>query len=285
MEQAQNTVVYGKNAVTELLKSGGGVDTVYLADGMAPAAASYYTALAKEAGAAVKRVHTAKLRALCGTENHQGVAAFASAVEYASLDDLLALAAQRGEDPFLLLADGVEDPHNLGAMIRTALLAGAHGIVIPKRGGAQVTPIVGKTSAGASVVLPVNVEGGLLLMGDVHACQGDGEITGCALECQGTIEARITLLSREEAGFVNCPQVNSEEFIGSVGLPGCADLTAAMKVGYTDLIRRMERDYGIAPCDGYMLLNLAGEVRVGNEMSCLCKIRRDVLKKYGRQEG
>ena len=155
MEQAQNTVVYGKNAVTELLKSGGGVDTVYLADGMAPAAASYYTALAKEAGAAVKRVHTAKLRALCGTDSHQGVAAFASAVEYTSLDDLLALAAQRGEDPFLLLADGVEDPHNLGAMIRTALLAGAHGIVIPKRGGAQVTPIVAKTSAGASMVLPI----------------------------------------------------------------------------------------------------------------------------------
>lgn len=138
---------------------------------------------------------------------------------------------------------------------------------------------------GASVVLPVNVEGGLLLMGDVHACQGDGEITGCALECQGTIEARITLLSREEAGFVNCPQVNGEEFIGSVGLPGCADLTAAMKAGYTDLVRRMERDYGIAQCDGYMLLNLAGEVRVGNEMSCLCKIRRDVLKKYRGQEG
>lgn len=110
MEQAQNTVVYGKNAVTELLKSGGGVDTVYLADGMAPAAASYYTALAKEAGAAVKRVHTAKLRALCGTENHQGVAAFASAVEYASLDDLLALAAQRGEDPFCCWRTGWRTP-------------------------------------------------------------------------------------------------------------------------------------------------------------------------------
>ena len=132
---------------------------------------------------------------------------------------------------------------------------------------------------GATVVLPVNVDGGLLLMGDVHACQGDGEITGCALECQGTITAKITLANAQEAGYVNCPQVNTEDTIGSVGLPNCSDLTAAMKMGYTDLIRRMERDYGIAACDGYMLLGLAGEVRVGNEMSCLCKISRKALDK------
>ena len=154
-DSRETTIVYGKNAVTELLRQGDGVDTVYLAEGLSPAVANYYTALAKEAGAAIKRVHAAKLRGMCGTENHQGVAAYASAVEYATLEDLLANAAARGEDPLILLADGVEDPHNLGAMIRTALLAGAHGIVIPKRGGAQVTPIVAKTSAGASMVLPI----------------------------------------------------------------------------------------------------------------------------------
>ncbi len=130
------------------------------------------------------------------------------------------------------------------------------------------------------VVLPVNVEGGLLSVGDVHACQGDGEITGCALECQGTVKVRVTLLSREEAHYVGCPQVNTDEWIGSIGLPNCSDLTAAMKIGYTDLVRRMEREFGIAQCDGYMLLNLAGEVRVGNEMSCLCRINRRFLKKY-----
>ncbi len=133
---------------------------------------------------------------------------------------------------------------------------------------------------GATVVLPVNVEGGLLSVGDVHACQGDGEITGCALECQGTVKVRVTLLSREEAHYVGCPQVNTDEWIGSIGLPNCSDLTAAMKIGYTDLVRRMEREFGIAQCDGYMLLNLAGEVRVGNEMSCLCRINRRFLKKY-----
>ena len=148
-------LVYGKNPVTELLKSGAGVDTVLLADGLAPQVASYYTALAKQAGAVVKRVHPAKLRSLCGTESHQGVAAFASMIRYATLDEVLASAAEKGEDPLLVLADGIEDPHNLGAVIRTALLCGAHGVVIPKRGGAQLTPTVIKSSAGAATRLPV----------------------------------------------------------------------------------------------------------------------------------
>ena len=86
------SLVYGKNPVTELLKSGSGVDTVLLAEGMAPAVAAYFTAMAKEAGATVKRVHPNKLRLMTGTESHQGVAAFASEIEYASVEDLLAAA-------------------------------------------------------------------------------------------------------------------------------------------------------------------------------------------------
>lgn len=154
-DREENTLAYGKNAVTELLKSGAGVDTVFLQDTMQPAQAGYYTAMAKQAGAVVKRVHAAKLRGMCGTESHQGVAAYGASVEYQSLDTLLQMAAERGEQPFLVLADGVEDPHNLGAVIRTALLCGAHGIVIPKRGGVSITPTVLKSSAGAAVRLPV----------------------------------------------------------------------------------------------------------------------------------
>ncbi|MGN0662143.1 MAG: 23S rRNA (guanosine(2251)-2'-O)-methyltransferase RlmB [Faecalibacterium sp.] len=157
-EEAPETgksLVYGKNPVTELLKSGAGVDTVLLAEGMAPAVASYFTALAKEAGAAVKRVNPGKLRLMTGTDSHQGVAAFASAISYATVEDLLAAARAKGEPPFLVLSDGIEDPHNLGAVMRSALLCGAHGIVIPKRGGAQVTPTVIKSSAGAAERLPV----------------------------------------------------------------------------------------------------------------------------------
>ena len=154
-QQKDTSLVWGKNPVAELLKSGAGVDTVLLADGMAPQTASYYAALAKQAGAVVKRVHPAKLRSLCGTDSHQGVAAFASLIHYVTVDQLLAAAAEKGEDPLLVLADEIQDPHNLGAVIRTALLCGAHGVVIPKRGGAQLTPTVLKSSAGAAARLPV----------------------------------------------------------------------------------------------------------------------------------
>lgn len=155
-EQERNTdLVYGKNPVAELLKSGAGVDTVMVGESLAPQQAAYYAALAKQAGAVVKQVKNAKLRALCGTDSHQGVAAFASSVEYATLESLLGIAAERGEAPFLVLCDGVEDPHNLGAIIRSALLCGAHGVVIPKRGGVAVTPTVMKSSAGAAARLPV----------------------------------------------------------------------------------------------------------------------------------
>ena len=148
-------LIYGKNPVAELLKSGAAVDTLLLSEGMASQQAGYYIALAKQAGAVVKRVHPAKLRALCGAESHQGVAAYAAAVEYASLDSLLDAARDAKEDPFLVLADGIEDPHNLGAVIRSALLCGAHGLVIPKRGGSAVTSTVLKSSAGAAARLPI----------------------------------------------------------------------------------------------------------------------------------
>ena len=153
--EQDTALVWGKNPVTELLKSGSGVDTVLIAEGMAPAVAAYYTALAKDAGATVKRVHPNKLRLMTGTESHQGVAAFASEIEYVTVDDLMAAAKDKGEAPFLVLSDGIEDPHNLGAVMRSALLCGAHGIVIPKRGGASVTPTVIKSSAGAAERLPV----------------------------------------------------------------------------------------------------------------------------------
>ncbi len=145
------TPVFGKNAVVQLLKSDKGTDTVFIQEGMNKAQASYYTALAKEVGATVKHVHTAKLNKLCKSENHQGVAAFGAQIEYCAIDDILHVAAQKNEEPFIIIADGIEDPHNLGAIIRSAFLCGAHGIIIPKRGGASITPVVIKSSAGAAL--------------------------------------------------------------------------------------------------------------------------------------
>ncbi len=151
----ENLPVYGRRAAAELLKSGTPVDTVLLAGNLDDKTAGYYTALAKAAGAVVKRTEPGRLDALCGAGRHQGVAVFAANITYASLDDLLAAAAEKGEKPFLLLADGVTDPQNLGALLRTALLCGAHGAVIEKRGAVAVTPVVMKASAGAAALLPV----------------------------------------------------------------------------------------------------------------------------------
>ena len=145
--------LYGRNAVAELLKSGAAVDTVLLSETMDAKMAGYYTALARQAGAVVKRTLPARLTSLCGSEHHQGVAAFAGEISYASLEDLLAM--DTGKPPFFLLADGVEDPHNLGALLRTAMLCGVQGVVIPKRGAVPVTPTVVKASAGAATHIPV----------------------------------------------------------------------------------------------------------------------------------
>jgi 23S rRNA (guanosine2251-2'-O)-methyltransferase len=148
-------VVYGKNPVTELLKSGAAVDTVYLSDSLNERLQAYYAALAKQSGAVVKKADSKKLTNLCNTNNHQGIVAFAADIEYRDIEDILSAAREKKEDPFIVLCDGIEDPHNLGAIIRSAFLMGAHGVVIPKRGGVSVTATVIKTSAGAALHLPV----------------------------------------------------------------------------------------------------------------------------------
>lgn len=151
----KSEVIYGKNPVTELLKSKAGVDTVFISESLNPSVQNYYIALAKECGAVVKKVHPMKLKSLCQSENHQGIAAYASTIEYVSLNQIVKIARDKGEAPFIIVCDGIEDPHNLGAIMRSAYLMGAHGIVIPKRGGVSVTGVVHKTSAGASMHMPV----------------------------------------------------------------------------------------------------------------------------------
>lgn len=154
-DQADETLVCGKNAVAELLQSGAPIDTVYLSDSLPQPVAAYYTALGRQAGAVVKPVHAAKLRGMTGMENHQGVACRAAAIPFVEPQDMLRAAADAGCDPLLVLADGVEDPHNLGAILRTALLCGAQGAIIPRRGGSGITPTVMRASAGAAALLPV----------------------------------------------------------------------------------------------------------------------------------
>ena len=139
----------GRNALTEALRSGRTIDKVFIAAGETDRGLQHLAAQAKEAGAVVVPVDRRKLNAMSTTGAHQGVIALAAAREYASIDDILQVAADRGEAPLIVICDELSDPHNLGAIIRSAECAGAHGVIIPKRRSVGLTAVVAKTSAGA----------------------------------------------------------------------------------------------------------------------------------------
>lgn len=151
----EEAVLAGRNAVLEALKAGRALTAVYVARGERGASLGAIASRAKELGVPVKEADARKLDFMCAGAAHQGVVAVAAAHAYATLDDIFALAASRGEAPFLIVADGLEDPHNLGAVLRVAECAGAHGVVIPRRGGVGLTWAVGKASAGAVEYVPV----------------------------------------------------------------------------------------------------------------------------------
>lgn len=142
-------LLIGRNAVTEALKSDREIDTLILMRNNNNPALSRLASMAKEKGAVVKEVDSKKLDFMCGGANHQGVAAYVAAHEYSSIDEIFAYAEEKGEAPFVVVCDEIEDPHNLGAIIRTAECAGVHGVIIPKRRSASLNFTVGKTSAGA----------------------------------------------------------------------------------------------------------------------------------------
>lgn len=148
-------VVAGRNPVAEALRARRPIDCIYMAKGQRGGQLAVILAKAKELGIPVKEADSRKLDHLCNGASHQGVAAVAAAREYASWEDMLALAEARGEPPLLVICDGLEDPHNLGAVIRAAECAGAHGVIIPKRRSVGLTYAVGKASAGAVEYLPV----------------------------------------------------------------------------------------------------------------------------------
>ena len=142
-------LIEGRNAVTEALRSGRAIDRVFIADGDTDKALSRLAAMARDAGAVVKTADRRKLDSMSRSGAHQGIIAFAAAHEYATVEDILAVAEERGEAPLIVLCDELSDPHNLGAIIRSAECAGAHGVIIPKRRNVGLTAVVGKTSAGA----------------------------------------------------------------------------------------------------------------------------------------
>ena len=147
--------IEGRNAVMEALRSGKVIDKLYIQQGLHDGPIQSILREAKKQDCIINFVSSQRLDEISETKKHQGVIANASAYEYAEVDDILKKARDKGEDPFIVILDGIEDPHNLGAIIRTANQAGAHGIIIPKHRAVGLTATVARTSAGALNYTPV----------------------------------------------------------------------------------------------------------------------------------
>ena len=151
----EELTIEGRNAVMEAFRSGKTIDKLFVLDGCQDGPVKSIVREAKKYDTIINFVAKERLDQLSDTGHHQGVIAFAAAYEYAEVEDILKIAEEKGEPPFIFLLDGIEDPHNLGAIIRTANLAGAHGVIIPKRRAVGLTATVARTSAGALNYTPV----------------------------------------------------------------------------------------------------------------------------------
>ena len=151
MELSENRedLIEGRNAVIEALRAGRTIDKIYIAKGDVDQTLGHIASKARSAGVVVVEADRRKLDAMSQTHAHQGVIALCAVKEYCTVADILAIAQARGEPPFVIVCDEISDPHNLGAIIRSAECAGAHGVIIPKRRSAGLTAVVDKTSAGA----------------------------------------------------------------------------------------------------------------------------------------
>ncbi len=153
--ERETDVIAGRNPVSEAIASGRPIERILIAKGELNGSVKVIAAKARQKQIPVKEVDKKKLDSLCGGAAHQGIVAVAAVKEYASVEDIFARAAEKGEPPFLVVLDEIEDSHNLGAIIRTAECAGVHGIIIPKRRSVGLNYIVGKSSAGAYEYMPV----------------------------------------------------------------------------------------------------------------------------------
>jgi len=209
-------VVIGRNAVTEALKSGRSINKILIAKGERQGSIKEVIALAKEAGIMLQEAEYRKLDEITGGLRHQGVLAYAAPVDYVELDDILKIAEEKGEPPFIILLDELEDPHNLGAILRTADAVGVHGVLIPKRRSCPLSATVAKTSAGAVEYVPVarigNVAQTIKLLKEKNMwvvgadMDGDKEyyeadLTGALVLVVGSEGKGISRLAKEQCDF------------------------------------------------------------------------------------
>ena len=210
-------LIEGRNAVAEALRAGTPIDKIFIARGETDKTLGHIASTARAAGVVVVEADRRKLDAMSQTHAHQGVIALCAVKEYSTIEDMLAIAAERGEAPFLVLCDEISDPHNLGAIIRTAECVGAHGVIIPKRRSAGLTAVVDKTSAGAlehmavarvpnlAAAIETLKKNGLWIYGT--AAEGANELwktdlTGPACIVIGSEGTGISRLVREKCDFL-----------------------------------------------------------------------------------
>ena len=225
----------GRNAVIEAFRSGKTIDKLFILDGCQDGPIKSIVREAKKTSTIINYVDKERLDRLANTGHHQGVVANAAAYEYSEVEDMLELAKKKGEDPFLILLDNIEDPHNLGAIIRTANLAGAHGVIIPKRRAVGLTATVAKTSAGAINYTPVakvtniaNTIEALKKEGLWFVCADMGGETMYNLDLKGP----IGLVIGNEGNGVSRLVKEKCDFVASIPMKGDIDsLNASVAAG------------------------------------------------------
>ncbi len=154
-DQRSEAILIGRNSVAEAFRAGKTIDKLFVQKGLESGPIQSIIKQAKKSGCIYSFVEKERLIQICGSDQHQGVVAFTASYTYASVEDILSKARETGEEPFVIVADGIQDPHNLGAIIRSAHQAGAHGLIIPKRRAVGLTQVVAAASAGALHYLPV----------------------------------------------------------------------------------------------------------------------------------
>ena len=224
-------IIYGRNPIIEALEANHTMDKIFIQEGVRHTQIGIIRNLAKERGITYRFVDKRTLDRMTGGENHQGVAALAAAHPYAELSDILKRARDAGEPPFIIIAEGITDPHNLGSIIRTANAAGAHGIVIPKNRSVSLNSVVSKVSAGAVEYTPVarvtNIaqtlellkKEGLWITGTAPDAEGlcyDSDLTGALGLVIGSEGEGMSRLVREHCDFlVKIPMLGRTESLNA----------------------------------------------------------------------
>ena len=231
----EESKIEGRNAVLEAFRSGKTIDKLFVLDGCQDGPIKSITREAKKHDTIVNFVKQERLDQLSETGKHQGVIAISAAYDYATVEDILDTAKEKGEAPFIIILDGIEDPHNLGAIIRTANQAGAHGIIIPKHRAVGLTPVVARTSAGAINYMKVakvtnisNTIKELKEQGMWFVCADMGGTTMYDLDLKGP----IGLVIGNEGEGVSALVKKNCDFIASIPMKGDIDsLNASVATG------------------------------------------------------